>query len=109
MESWRWWSVKLSQRCVVSSSIIRTDSSPDDCVADQFAVSNRPPAAIVPAYIRTAFADYATTLDARHDRQERITKADRDVRIESKRIIFLLHRIAAKRDEQTRNGPLLTS
>jgi predicted translin family RNA/ssDNA-binding protein len=32
-------------------------------------------------------------LDARHDQHERIFKLSRDITIESKRAIFLLHRI----------------
>ena len=32
-------------------------------------------------------------LDARHDKHERIVKFSRDITIESKRAIFLLHRI----------------
>jgi hypothetical protein len=43
-------------------------------------------------------------LDATHDRHERITKLDRDIRIESKRIIFLLHRFPMKQDEQAKQG-----
>jgi len=37
------------------------------------------------------FRGYATELDAKHDRYERIVKISRDITIESKRIIFLLH------------------
>ncbi len=43
-------------------------------------------------------------MDATHDRHERITKLDRDIRIESKRIIFLLHRFPMKQDEQGKQG-----
>jgi len=32
-------------------------------------------------------------LDAKHDKHERIVKLSRDVTVESKRTIFLLHRI----------------
>lgn len=39
------------------------------------------------------FRAYAAELDAKHDRYERIFKINRDVGIESKRIIFLLHTI----------------
>ncbi|EFN87433.1 translin-associated protein X [Harpegnathos saltator] len=46
------------------------------------------------------FRVYAADLDAKHDRYERIFKVNRDVAIESKRIIFLLHTIdkESKRD-----------
>ncbi|XP_074037122.1 translin associated factor X isoform X2 [Leptinotarsa decemlineata] len=37
------------------------------------------------------FRDYASTLDEKHDRHERIVKQSRDITIEAKRIIFLLH------------------
>ncbi len=39
-----------------------------------------------------AFREYQTELDSRHDKHERLVKLSRDVTIESKRIIFLLHR-----------------
>lgn len=38
-----------------------------------------------------AFRIYSTELDDKHDRYERIVKLSRDITIESKRIIFLLH------------------
>lgn len=37
------------------------------------------------------FKQYAAELDQKHDRYERIVKTGRDITIESKRIIFLLH------------------
>jgi predicted translin family RNA/ssDNA-binding protein len=37
------------------------------------------------------FQQYATELDFKHDKYERIVKLSRDITIESKRIIFLLH------------------
>lgn len=40
-----------------------------------------------------SFRQYAKELDAKHDRHERIFKYSRDITIESKRIIFLLHTI----------------
>lgn len=42
------------------------------------------------------FKIYQIELDNKHDRQERLVKLSRDVTIESKRIIFLLHNIDAK-------------
>lgn len=39
------------------------------------------------------FRGYAAELDAKHDRYERVFKINRDIGIESKRIIFLLHTI----------------
>ncbi|XP_015587724.1 translin-associated protein X [Cephus cinctus] len=46
------------------------------------------------------FRAYAAELDSKHDRYERIVKLSRDVTIESKRIIFLLHTLdkESKRD-----------
>ncbi|KXJ72714.1 hypothetical protein RP20_CCG017370 [Aedes albopictus] len=42
------------------------------------------------------FREYARELDAKHDRYERIVKCSRDITIESKRIIFLLHTVDSK-------------
>lgn len=39
------------------------------------------------------FRQYALELDDKHDRYERIVKISRDITIESKRIIFLLHNV----------------
>ena len=39
------------------------------------------------------FRQCQTQLDSRHDKHERIVKHSRDITIESKRAIFLLHRI----------------
>lgn len=46
------------------------------------------------------FQGYAQELDSKHDRHERIVKISRDITIESKRIIFLLHTLdrESKRD-----------
>ncbi|XP_055379049.1 translin-associated protein X [Condylostylus longicornis] len=43
------------------------------------------------------FKKYAEELDDKHDRYERIIKISRDITIESKRIIFLLHTIDIKK------------
>lgn len=47
-----------------------------------------------------AFGAFQLELDARHDRNERIVKLSRDVTIESKRLIFLLHRITTEPDRK---------
>lgn len=39
------------------------------------------------------FRMFACQLDSKHDRHERLVKKSRDVTIESKRIIFMLHRV----------------
>ncbi|XP_011697151.1 PREDICTED: translin-associated protein X isoform X1 [Wasmannia auropunctata] len=52
------------------------------------------------------FRAYAAELDDKHDRYERIFKLNRDVGIESKRIIFLLHTIDK---ESKRNAVLDTA
>ncbi|XP_052889873.1 translin-associated protein X [Anopheles moucheti] len=44
------------------------------------------------------FREYATILDAKHDKYERIVKIGRDITIESKRIIFLLHTIDPRKN-----------
>lgn len=51
------------------------------------------------------FRDYAVELDDKHDRYERIFKINRDVAIESKRIIFLLHTI----DRESKRDVVLTA
>lgn len=49
--------------------------------------------AIADTPVVAAFRQYARELDAKHDRYERIIKRSRDITIESKRIIFLLHTV----------------
>lgn len=44
-----------------------------------------------------AFQSYASELDDKHDRYERIVKLSRDITIESKRIIFSLHSIDVRK------------
>jgi len=46
------------------------------------------------------FREYAAEIDAKHDRHERIVKLSRDITIESKRIIFLLHSAATDLDHK---------
>lgn len=43
--------------------------------------------------ILSFFQDCSKKLDVHHDRHERLVKLSRDITIESKRVIFLLHRI----------------
>ena len=40
------------------------------------------------------FRGYQHQLDKKHDKHERVVKLSRDITIESKRVIFLLHRIS---------------
>lgn len=47
------------------------------------------------------FQIYSMELDDKHDRHERLVKASRDLTIESKRIIFLLHNIDARKNNKT--------
>lgn len=47
------------------------------------------------------FREYARELDEKHDRYERIVKCSRDITIESKRIIFLLHTVDSKKNNQS--------
>ncbi|XP_041351318.1 translin-associated protein X-like isoform X2 [Gigantopelta aegis] len=47
------------------------------------------------------FRVYQRELDNRHDKYERIVKLSRDITIESKRIIFLLHRVTGADTPQT--------
>lgn len=43
--------------------------------------------------ILEAFSKISEELDEKHDRHERLVKISRDITIESKRIIFLLHTV----------------
>ncbi|EFX86564.1 hypothetical protein DAPPUDRAFT_307773 [Daphnia pulex] len=43
--------------------------------------------------IQSFFSDCSKKLDTHHDRYERVVKLSRDITIESKRVIFLLHRV----------------
>lgn len=43
--------------------------------------------------VQKQFLIYRDELDAKHDRHEKLVKIGRDITIESKRIIFLLHTI----------------
>ncbi|KAL1502265.1 hypothetical protein ABEB36_007431 [Hypothenemus hampei] len=56
--------------------------------------------------ITKMFKSFAAELDQKHDRYERIVKLSRDITIESKRIIFLLHSINTELDEK-KNSVLL--
>ena len=42
--------------------------------------------------VQRMFGEISVFLDSRHDKRERLVKLSRDVTIESKRIIFCLHR-----------------
>ena len=43
--------------------------------------------------IQSFFYDCSKKLDTHHDRYERVVKLSRDITIDSKRVIFLLHRV----------------
>lgn len=54
---------------------------------------NRPAAAVVNSSpVSLAFSGYKSALDSKHNKHEALVKISRDVTIESKRIIFHLHR-----------------
>jgi len=48
--------------------------------------------------VQKMFGEISIYLDSRHDKKERIVKLSRDITIESKRIIFCLHRIKNEDD-----------
>ncbi|XP_046571114.1 translin-associated protein X-like isoform X1 [Haliotis rubra] len=48
-----------------------------------------------------AFREFQVLLDTRHDKYERLVKLSRDVTIESKRTIFMLHRVAGNEDSES--------
>ena len=52
----------------------------------------------------TQFKGHAAFLDKRHDKKERVVKLSRDITIESKRIIFLLHRIKQLPEDEKENS-----
>ena len=49
--------------------------------------------------VQTLFQQYQRELDYSHDKRERLVKLSRDVTIQSKRIIFLLHRALSSADK----------
>ncbi|XP_011496550.1 PREDICTED: translin-associated protein X [Ceratosolen solmsi marchali] len=55
------------------------------------------------SHIIKQFKKYAIELDTKHDRYERIVKINRDITIESKRIIFLLHTL----DKESKRNTIL--
>lgn len=48
--------------------------------------------------VQKMFGEISLYLDSRHDKREKLVKLSRDVTIESKRIIFCLHRIKTEED-----------
>ena len=50
--------------------------------------------------VMQAFKSFQQELDARHDKYERLVKLSRDITVESKRTIFLLHRITSAPDTE---------
>merc|ERR1740137_485467 len=50
--------------------------------------------------VQNMFGQISKVLDARHDKRERCIKLSRDITIESKRIIFFLHRIKSDEDKK---------
>nr|XP_035924983.1 translin-associated protein X [Halichoerus grypus] len=50
--------------------------------------------------VMLAFKSFQQELDARHDKYERLVKLSRDITVESKRTIFLLHRITSAPDTE---------
>jgi len=51
--------------------------------------------------VQNMFSQISNALDYRHDKKERIVKLSRDIAIESKRVIFCLHRIKSEEDKDT--------
>lgn len=49
--------------------------------------------------VQTIFQQYQNELDHSHDKRERLVKLSRDITIQSKRIIFLLHRVLSLADK----------
>jgi len=55
--------------------------------------------------VQKMFGEISVYLDSRHDKKERIVKLSRDITIESKRIIFCLHRI--KNEDDTNKDSII--
>ncbi|XP_076018534.1 translin-associated protein X isoform X2 [Genypterus blacodes] len=53
-----------------------------------------------PSHVSLAFKGFQQELDTKHDKYERLVKSSRDVTIESKRTIFLLHRVTSVSDPE---------
>jgi len=51
------------------------------------------PGKVPDAVVLASFAHFQQQIDAKNDKWERLVKCSRDVTIESKRVIFLLHRV----------------
>ncbi|KAM9847568.1 translin-associated protein X [Aulostomus maculatus] len=52
------------------------------------------------SHVMAAFKAFQKELDTRHDKYERLVKLSRDITIESKRTIFLLHRVTTVPDTE---------
>ncbi|XP_030604154.1 translin-associated protein X [Archocentrus centrarchus] len=63
--------------------------------AQEHDLSANPPSSVV-----AAFKVFQQELDTKHDKYERLVKISRDVTIESKRTIFLLHRVTTVPDAE---------
>ncbi len=74
------------------SGVVRF-SQLDDCSAEEGELSSGVSTGEASPEILAFFQDCSKQLDAHHDRHERLVKISRDITVESKRVIFLLHRI----------------
>ncbi|KAJ8365981.1 hypothetical protein SKAU_G00148120 [Synaphobranchus kaupii] len=54
-----------------------------------------PSSEVNPSAVLSAFKTFQLELDCKHDKYERLVKLSRDITIESKRTIFLLHRVTS--------------
>lgn len=78
----------------------RNEPSADRLIYEQVAAKRSRP---IDNSEKELFLNYQQELDERHDKQERLVKISRDITIESKRIIFFLHRYPTmKTDDQRR-------
>lgn len=69
----------------------RRDTHEDEF--QQLVAVNRPQKKPMSEEMRAQFLNFQHELDFRHDKHERLVKCSRDITIESKRAIFLLHRV----------------
>ncbi|XP_069810587.1 translin-associated protein X-like [Dendropsophus ebraccatus] len=73
------------------SGTMEVKSSAPDMRKDSGKRSNADSSSVI-----VTFKSFRNELDAKHDKYERLVKLGRDVTIESKRTIFLLHRVISK-------------
>lgn len=63
-------------------------------------IAKRPRTITTESYMKDAFANYAGYLNELNEKRERVVKASRDITINSKKVIFQVHRISRDNKEE---------